>query len=271
MQVFSYWDGPITWMERLSVASCLATGHDLTVYSHNPAALSHDGLGCKIGDAGEIMFEPTLEPMRRDFPAHWADHFRIEGLGKALGTWVDLDLIFLKPLPGNEYIMGWESDDSICNAVLRLPMGPRLAEYRAICRRRPAAFNMPWMPLKKRLKRQMKRVTRTLQGRLPPAPLLGPTTLTHLVHKHGVAREARAMPVFYPVPISRDNIRRFGEPGFIESFIRPETVAVHLWSNVYRRVYDMAMPPADGWLHYLHAMHIESRGKTEHRILIPCG
>ena len=29
MNVFSYWSGPVTWMERLSVVSARATGHDL--------------------------------------------------------------------------------------------------------------------------------------------------------------------------------------------------------------------------------------------------
>ena len=38
MNVFSYWSGPVTWMERLSVVSARATGHDLTVFTYDDHA-----------------------------------------------------------------------------------------------------------------------------------------------------------------------------------------------------------------------------------------
>ena len=35
VRVFSYWCGPITWMERLSIGSARAAGHQVTVASRS--------------------------------------------------------------------------------------------------------------------------------------------------------------------------------------------------------------------------------------------
>jgi hypothetical protein len=51
--VFSYWSGKLSWMERLSVASAIETGHDVTVLSYEPKVLAHE-----IG-------RPTLGPVRQ--------------------------------------------------------------------------------------------------------------------------------------------------------------------------------------------------------------
>ena len=41
---------------------------------------------------------------------------------KGLGTWVDLDLYFIRPIDfDDEYVFGWEHRTSINGAVLRLP------------------------------------------------------------------------------------------------------------------------------------------------------
>jgi hypothetical protein len=255
-KLFSYWTGPVSWMERLSCASAIATGHSLAVYSPNPAFLEHENLGVEVRDIGEVFHDPALEHLRRDCPAHYADHVRLVGMAKGLGTWVDLDLVFLKPLPDDDYLFGWEEPNSICNAVLRLPQGsPALAEYMEFCARRPIPFNVPWVPLRKRIKRQVKRVTRTLQGRPLPTPLLGPATLTHFLRKHGLADLAKPIPTFYPLPVGKDHIRRLAtDPDYMRSLIAPETVAVHLWRNVFSRVHGKLLPPCQ-WLADAYHLH----------------
>jgi hypothetical protein len=175
-------------------------------------------------------------------PTHYTDHFRLMGLRQELGAWIDLDLIFLKSLPPDPYLMGWETDASVCNAVLRLPSDSAiLNEYIDICQTRPLKLNVPWYPLRKRVKRQIKRATHTLQGKTL-APLLGPVTLTHLVRKHGLEGRVKPASVFYPVPFGRRSIEKIVDPGYIEDCVQPETIAVHLWRSMFRKLYGDKVP-----------------------------
>jgi len=243
--LFSYWTGPITWMERLAVASAQAVGHEITVYSPIPGLLAHEGrLGCKIMHGREVFDDPSLERLRTEHPAHYTDHFRLAGLQQGLGTWIDLDLIFLKPLPEDSYIYGWEAAGSINNAVLRLPEASAvLAEYRAFIATRP--FNVPWHPLSDRIRRRIKQVTHPLQGKKQVAPTLGPPVLTRFLTRHGLHRLAKAQDVFYPVAYG--DVKRLHEPGFVEERLTPRTIAVHLWHSRFRKVYGPDMPSIS-WL-----------------------
>ena len=246
MRVFSYWRGPVTWMERLSIASAKTTGHEVTVFSHDPDALSREDLGCQVADAGDVLSDPSLEHLRRLQPPHYSDHFRIVGLQQGLGVWIDLDLIFVKALPNDPYLMGWETPVSVCNALLRLPTTSAiLTEYIAICQKRPLKLNFPWYPLGKRVKRQIKRVTHALQGKML-APLLGPVTLTHLVHKYGLEEKVKPASAFYPVHHGRKSLQRIAEPGYLERCVGPDTITLHLWRSKYRKIYGNEV--AGDWL-----------------------
>lgn len=229
-------------MERLSIASAQACGLEVTVFSHDRAELAREGLGCRVEDARELFSDPSLERLRHLHPPHYTDHFRLTGLRQGLGTWIDLDLMFLKPLPSDAYLIGWENDVSVCNAVLRLPSNSAiLNEYIAICQTRPLKLNVPWYPLRKRVRRQIKRLTHTLRGKIV-APLLGPVTLTYLVRKHGLTGQVKPAPIFYPVPFGRKSIAQIADKGYIESCIQPETITVHLWHSMFRKVHGDTLP-----------------------------
>lgn len=36
MKIFSYWEGGVSWLERLSLQTMLASGHQVTIYSYDP-------------------------------------------------------------------------------------------------------------------------------------------------------------------------------------------------------------------------------------------
>ncbi len=246
MRVFSYWCGPITWMERLSVGSARAAGHQVTVFSHDPNVLRRGELECEVQHADDLLSDPALDQLRRLHPPHYTDHLRLVGLRRSLGTWIDLDLVFLRQLPPDPLLMGWEDEVSICNAVLRLPQDSEiLDEYITICAKRPVPLNVPWYPLRERIVRQIKRLSHMVQGKMV-APLLGPVTLTHLVHKHRLTGHVKQRPVFYPAPYGRENVARMAEPGYFERNIKPETVTVHLWRSMFRKVFGDEIP--SDWL-----------------------
>jgi hypothetical protein len=83
--------------------------------------------------------------------------------------------------------------------------------------------------------------------------MLGPATLTYLVHKHGLELNAQPRHVLYPLPAKRVVLRRCAEEGFIQSQITPETRTVHLYRSTFTKLHGKLLPPCQ-WLkdYYLH-------------------
>ena len=59
-RLLSFWEGPVTWVERLCVASMLQQGHELTIYTFDPEALSRCNLGADIRHVSEVLSEKHL-------------------------------------------------------------------------------------------------------------------------------------------------------------------------------------------------------------------
>lgn len=247
MKVFSFWTGPISWIERLSIASSLSVGHELTIFSYEPNELRRQGLGTRIEDAREVLFDPRLGPLQANKPDHFSDHFRVEGIAKGFGVWTDLDIVFIKALPDEPYIFGW-FEDFINGAILYFPEdSAMLADYLALCRKRPVSYVAPWWPWHQKAARYLKLFGKKIRGR-PILPMhYGPPAVTHLVHKHNLTAHAAAADVYYPTPGPRAG-RYYVEAGGLEPFLTPRTRAVHLWRSVFVRHYGQAPPPADSWL-----------------------
>jgi hypothetical protein len=242
-RLFSYWSGPISWMERLSLDSARARGYDVTVYSFEPQSLEREGLNCRVADAREVMDDSVLEGFRSVSPSHFTDHFRLEAIRRGCGTWIDLDIVFLRRLPDAPYLFGWANRKSITNAILRFPDGaPLLADYIEVCRqgrlrgiRRPPA----WYPWHRRLWRRFKDEI----GSRRSTPIYGPRTLTHLVQKHGLAHLAQPCRVLNPIPPDKPLVARMMLGEWPESAITPDTVCVHLWRSLWHRGHLGAEPP----------------------------
>jgi hypothetical protein len=232
--LFSYWSGPVTWMERLSVASAQALGYEVTVFSSDPGSLERAGLGCAIADARPIMGVAALERYRSS-PVLMSDHFRLEAIAQGLGTWFDLDVIFLKPLPSDPYLFGLHTQTAVATGILRFPTdSPILSEYLTMCRQRRSAHQLPpWYPWPSRVRRTIRTGLGRLVGKSRPGTMYGPRTLTHLVHKHGLAHLAKPASVFYPIPSNQQAVTTMATKGWPEDAIGPETLCVHLWRSLW--------------------------------------
>jgi hypothetical protein len=248
MRVFSYWSGPVSWMQRLSVASAVATGHDVTVFSYDPHLMRGEFPGASIEDAREVMDDPALAGIKSKLPDHFADHFRVEALAKCLGTWADLDIVFLRPVGSEDYLLG-DDKNEVCNAILKLPADSHiLADYLAMCRRRPIRYIMPWWTPRKKALMTWKRVEKWLTGKPPPRLQYGPPMLTHLTGKHDLWSRVAPQEVVFPVPSTKANVALFADGSSIESFLTDKTRTVHLWSQYYKKVLGTDRPKADTWL-----------------------
>jgi hypothetical protein len=186
-------------------------------------------------------------------PSYFVDWFRVEAMARPpdLGAWVDLDVVFLKTLPQDEYLFGWERHDLIGAAILRLPNSPVLDAYLRSCRRRPITRLPPWWSWHKRMKFTLKQFRRALRGqeRLKAYHGLdfpyGPPMLTHLLQEHGLIGLAKDRSVFYPGGYETE---RLASASAVASFATQDTVAVHLWRQLYRRKVGVTYPNPETWL-----------------------
>jgi hypothetical protein len=233
--IFSYWSGHVAWLEKLSIASAIETGHKVTVFTYSDTVNLARDLGCNVADARAVSDDSSLDELRRTRPNHFSDHFRLEGIAAGLGTWFDLDIIFLKLLPDIPYILGWQNDDRIGNSILRFPPNdPCLREYLEFCRKRPMAqYVMPWYPWTRKLTRTIKSTIAPLFRVPPPSPKYGPDALTHFVKTNRLTGWASAPSVYYPLPIDDKAIACADHRGFIDQCITRETVCVHAWRSTY--------------------------------------
>ncbi|MDT1062800.1 hypothetical protein RM190_13055 [Paracoccus sp. CPCC 101403] len=218
--------GPI---ELASVASFLRVGNPLTVYSYAPIANLPAGVLAR--DAREVLPGERIAIYAREkSPSLHSNFFRFALMRNTDHTWVDLDMIALKPFAFvGERIYGYEKPDQVNCAVLRLPKdSPTLAELSKLTpETRGVAPHITGL-------RRAKYWVRTLGRGVPidrwPWGSTGPRALTAFLRRHDELRHALPMDVLYPV-LTRD-CRRFIQPGELrDGSFGPGTHAVHLTAS----------------------------------------
>jgi hypothetical protein len=118
----SLWWPSLGTMEKLSVASYLACGHEFHVYSYGPCA--NVPRGTMVKDANEIL--PESEVSRFKHLAHFGDWFRYNLLYQKGGWWVDIDTVCLRAFTMHETHVCSGEDNTIArycnNAYLKAPV-----------------------------------------------------------------------------------------------------------------------------------------------------
>lgn len=238
VQLASYWEGPVSWMERLCARSMRKAGHPLTVYSYLPDALLGQGLDADIADARDVV--PEHHPINRYRAvgrfALMSNLFRLELQRQGRGIWVDLDCLFLKPLvPVSPYTFGRVFGMKLNGAVLGLPAGaPMVEDYMSAITAVP--LRTPWATLRRRIWRDLE----IMAGYPMPPPAvqtnIGPRALTYFARKHGVLSHAVARDVFYPVGTTDAHILVDADDRKARAAITERTVVVHLWHGQLKKV-----------------------------------
>ena len=123
--VQGFWHGPLTTMERLSIKSFLAHGHELHLYVYNqPIGVP---AGVILKDAREILPESEMATFR--CVQQFSDWFRIKLLLDKGGWNTDLDNVLLKPLDfESEFVFYRDHDEStISLALAKAPAGASIS------------------------------------------------------------------------------------------------------------------------------------------------
>jgi hypothetical protein len=133
-------------MERLSIASYLAHGHDFDLYAYGP--IRDVPPGARLLDAAEVLPVDRVF-LYRDRPSYagFANYFRYKLLLERGGWWVDLDTVCLRPFDfeGDHVFSSERTRDgrSVPNATfLKAPAGsPVMGSLWDACRSKdPAAI-----------------------------------------------------------------------------------------------------------------------------------
>jgi hypothetical protein len=234
------------YLERLSIQSALAAGHQLTIWSYTPAVLRGVPAGVPVRDAREVMSDPRrTKHFDGKFKALGSDFFRYEIFHHQLGYWMDLDVIVLRKFDfATPHVYGWERPGSINGAVLRIPHdSPVLAELRGIPERN---WRPPFFGPRRTLNYYLARLRGNVELEDMPWGVAGPEAITYYARKHDRLSEAQPVPVFYPVPYQAAEAL-FDDASVVEAMLSKETAAIHMWNSRINR-FAKEPPPAGSYI-----------------------
>jgi hypothetical protein len=146
--VQGFWHGPLTTMERLSMRSFLANGHEFHLYSYYD--LEGVPSGVIVEDAVEILPYSRLADFR--CPQQFSDLFRIALLHQRGGWYSDLDNVCLRPLDFAEPQVFYRDFDesTVSFALSKAPAGADFlqAALDHVNRLTPAQLaSLPWQAI----------------------------------------------------------------------------------------------------------------------------
>jgi Glycosyltransferase sugar-binding region containing DXD motif len=198
-------------MERLSIASFLASGHEYHLYVYQ--TISNPPPGVVLMAADEILPESMIFQYK-NYPSYagFANFFRYKLLLEKGGWWVDTDFVCLKPFVFEDpYVFASERSGGSAiptNSVIRAPAGSELMAFNwRQCLSCPDPSGARWGEY-------------------------GPRLMAAAITKFQLQRFVKGPNVFCPIAfdqwsavLRRADLSPFGE----------ETYSVHLWNEMWRR------------------------------------
>jgi Alpha 1,4-glycosyltransferase conserved region len=237
--------GPV---ERACLRSALRQGHEVALYCYRRV----DGIpaGVELRDAAAILGEDRMIRHRGGSVALFANWFRYELQRRGLGIWIDVDQYLLAPIVASRpHLYGWEDAGMIASAVLKLPCdSPILPDLIKVFEQTSVPF---WLSRRQRLAAHFRLWTTGRSGLSHmPWGTAGPHALTALAKRHGLAGEAVAPEIFYPVHYRNAGWLR--DPSLaLEDMVTPNSIGIHLWNELIKG-WKNDPPPAGSFLARLH-------------------
>jgi len=230
VRVQALWIGEqLSLLEQLSLRSFVAHGHAVDLWAYGPVAGVPRGVA--VHDARAILPEDAIfhygpeAGAGEGSVAAFSDVFRYTLLHARGGWWVDTDVVCLRPLDRLPPVcFGWQDDQRINVAVLRLPRGSVLA--RTLRDRAVAA------------------------GRAVAWGVIGPQLMTQVVRELGMTAHALPPSAFYPLHHSEAAAPFAPDPDDALERRLHGAYTVHLWNEMLRRAgvdKDATHPPTSAF------------------------
>lgn len=230
----TFWAGRLGPIEMASLASFARQGQTVAIHSYEP--LAGVPAGFENRDAAEVLPARNVATYRKEgSPSLHSNFFRYALMRNTDHTWVDLDMIALRPFEfAADRVYAYESAERVNCAVLRMPKdSPALAE---LARLGPDTRGVaPHITGLRRAKYWLRTLGRGVPIDRWPWGSTGPRALTAHLRRTGEIRWAMPAETFYPVPSA--DCARFLIPGELsEASFGPGTYGVHISASVVQRI-----------------------------------
>jgi hypothetical protein len=210
--VQSLWIGrKLSVMERLSIASFLANGHEYHLYVYEEIENVPKGTVQKVAEEilpESMIFQYKSQPSYAGF----SNFFRYKLLLSRGGWWVDTDVVCLKPFAFEApYVFASERVGRLevaTTAVLKTPPGSEIMEFNwAICRSCPDPSDVVWGEH-------------------------GPQLMEKAITKFGLRDLIKDARVFCPLAYDEwENVLSSEDASYVDE----NTHSIHLWNEMWRR------------------------------------
>ncbi len=220
-------------LERISLCSFLAHGHQVDLYAYSDVANVPEGVA--VRDAAEILPPSTIFKYRDyDSYAGFSNYFRYKLLLERGGYWIDSDIVCLRPFDfETDHVFATEPRESppepspvgMVSCVLKAPAGSSAMKYAwESCRAKDPA-RLVWNET-------------------------GSWLMKQCVEELGMQTCAQPPEVF--CPLAPWLWRRFLEPG-ADLGITHRSYSIHAWNEMWRREGGdkEAYPDPRSYYHYL--------------------
>lgn len=213
-------------MQQCSIQSFLDAGHPYDLYVYGPIeGVPRDA---RVLDAGSLIPADRVWRYRDyDSPAGFSNQFRYRLLAERGGTWADLDVICLRPLPHDAYLLAAQGfgPAPAATCLLRAPSDSELLARACAAAAAVDPLTAVWGDT-------------------------GPGLLSRLVEELGL----ELLPVEAVCPIGFDEWQLLisADPVEQASVLRrtSSSFAIHLWHEMWRRAgHDGAQPVARGCMY----------------------
>jgi mannosyltransferase OCH1-like enzyme len=205
------WIGPeLSVMERMSIASFLANGHEYHLYVYDD--VKHIPEGVLVCDANEILPSSMIFQYKHSKSyAGFANFFRYQLLLNKGGWWVDTDVVCLKPFSfADEHVFASEEHKGkriANNGIIKAPVAsPLMAYVCEICRSKDPQ-QLVWGET-------------------------GPRLLDEAIRRFSLEKYTRPYQVF--CPLGFEEWAKVLDPG-ANHVMDEAAYAVHLWNEMWRR------------------------------------
>lgn len=187
-------------------------------------------VGVEKHDANKLLPISRMIRVPNGSPAVFCDLLRYEVQAQQLGLYVDCDMYCLQPIEDREYMLGWESDDYINGAVLKLPSGSSALEE-LLQLKDLKCFVPPWMKRKQQYKyKAMAALGIPVRLENLPWGSVGPKAVTYYLKKYAEDKFAEPIDVYYP--LSGHHLSLLLDPGLqLSDIITPRSKMIHLWNG----------------------------------------
>ncbi|MEQ9400313.1 MAG: hypothetical protein RJQ04_14210 [Longimicrobiales bacterium] len=246
-EIRGLWIGErLSTFERLCIRSFQAHGHPFRLFTYSDVKGVPEGTLVEDGNA--ILDETVLRRFQAPGAslAHFADWFRWELLRQRGGWWVDMDLVCVAPFRfDSEVVFGYQHPGGPAIGALRFPAGHPLTVEMVDRSANPTRLREgdSW---RKKARKLYLRLTGDGHSKMRWAEGGGPLGFAEALRDVGGAEFGLPFTVFYPVH-NQHWPHLFDETLEHDSDFYHDTVAVHLWNEIFRRHspkgHDATFPP----------------------------